>query len=342
MRVARTFVPGSVHHIISRIVDHRWLIGDDHEARSRYLRGVDRAFASSDWKWLSYGVMSNHFHHAAIAGETPPEYWMKRAHSPFGQWLVGRHKGLGQAFASRPTMLVVSPSDVARVIAYIHNNPVRANVIARAADASSEWTSHRAYVTGAPRFENLDVEQGLRLCGFEATRDGRAAFDAWVDERAADKQERLEMERIRRAARHFGPLELGTPVLDGSVTVPIVARPHTRLRVAIDPTQLVAVVARALGISVAEMTRPLRETSGARRVAILAGQARGLSITAVCDALGISVQAGSKLLRDPDRVRPVLVDLERVERALDRVGLTELRPSPPKVRRTRRKRAREG
>jgi hypothetical protein len=342
MRVARTFVPGSFHHIISRIVDHRWLIGDDHEARTRYLRGVNRAFANSDWAWLSYGVMSNHFHLGAIAGETPPEYWLKRAHSPFGQWLVGRDHGLGQAFAGRPTMLVVGPSDVARVIAYIHNNPVRASVFARAADAPSEWTSHRAYITGASRFDSLDVERGLRLSGFERTPDGRAAFDAWVDERAADMQERLEMERVRRGARHVGPVELGTPVLDGSVTYPIVARPHTWLRITVDPTQIVMIVARTLGLSVRELRRPVPETADARRIAIIAGRARGLSITTVCEALGISVQAGSKLLRDPERLRQTVADLARVEMELDRVGLTELRPSPPKVRRTRRKRARAG
>jgi hypothetical protein len=337
MRVARLTVPGSVHHIISRIVDHRWLIGEDLEARQRYLHGVDRAFARTDWTWLSYGVMSNHFHLAALAGEMPPEYWLKRAHSPFGQWLVGRNNGLGQAFAQRPTILVVSPSDVARVIAYIHNNPVRGGVIARANQASSAWTSHRAYLEQERPFENLDVALGLRLCGFDCTSVGRCAFDAWVDERAADKEERLEMERIRRAARHIGPVELGTPTIAKNSSVPIVARPYTRLRLTIDPAQLIAVVARALGIRLDELTGP--RGGWARRVAILAGQAHGLSITATSNALGISVQAGSKLIRDPHRVGQSLADLERVNRAIE---LTELRPSPANVRRIRRKADGEG
>jgi len=74
-------------------------------------------------------------------------------------------------FAERHRTIEIVGDAAAALLAYVHNNPVRAGGVA---DPSvSVWTSHRAYVTleAAPPW--LDVERGLRLAGFSATRAGR-------------------------------------------------------------------------------------------------------------------------------------------------------------------------
>ena len=70
----------------------------------------------------------------------------------------------------------------AALIAYVHNNPVRAGIVNEA--AHSAWTSHRAYLGAAASAEWLDVCAGLRMSCFDADAPGRRAFDTFVRERA--------------------------------------------------------------------------------------------------------------------------------------------------------------
>jgi hypothetical protein len=68
------------------------------------------------------------------------------------------------------------PSELAlALIANIHNEPVRAKVVARPADTS--WSSHRAYLGVEPAPRWLHVAEGLRLAQFAGSSD---EFDALV------------------------------------------------------------------------------------------------------------------------------------------------------------------
>jgi putative transposase len=172
-RRKRRFVPGCAYHLISRFVDREWFISSESE-RAQYTYLLGGAVASSDWQCLGYAIMSNHIHLAMIAGGDKLDSWIRRAHAPFADWMNRTHQRIGNIFARGPKDLLIPDDDVARVLAYIHNNPVRAGVVNRAAD--SAWTSHRAYVglERVPRW--LDVREGLRRTGIgDAT-----AFDAYV------------------------------------------------------------------------------------------------------------------------------------------------------------------
>jgi REP element-mobilizing transposase RayT len=331
-RLARIHAPGAVHHIIARFVNRELRVNEDAE-RAEYLRRLDRAIARTDWLLLSYGLMGNHIHLAALAGNAPSSRFTQSVHSGFATWLNRRQMRLGHLFAGRPRSFPVADDVVPALIAYIHNNPIRAGVVVD--PASSTWTSHRAYCGLAPAIPSLNVDAGLALSGFG--REGRAAFHNFVVERSTlPRQPMLSGEpssTMRRAVRDaLGPAaEITEPVLaDERLVHSIRARIGAPLRVPcpVSASRVVARAAIAAGIPVAAVAGRdrSRPTVRARRLALVMWQELGRAQIEMAALLGISESAASRLLhRDPDAVaklRPVARELcsELAEAATGRAG----------------------
>jgi len=284
MRIARHTVPGMVHHVISRIIDREWLIDD--EARERYLRLLGRALADSDWRCLSWALMSNHVHHGMVAGASTLASWIQRVHAPFASWLNERHGWIGPVFAGRPVVWVVRPEHEGELIAYIHNNPARAG-LGTARD--STWTSHRAYVGTARAPTWLALREGMQRAGCSNVDE----FEAFVSGRAGATRNEPELADFYREARRRGAVELATPTLD-PLEVPIVARYYAHIR--LDPRDLIGAIAVAAGLSYELVCGTGRQApiASVRRVIFHAAALLGISRAATAAALGISPQAGSK------------------------------------------------
>lgn len=310
MWIVRHPAPGSLHHVIVQFIDRDYLITDD-VTRRQYLTMLGRALADSDWRCLAYALMSNHIHLGMVAGRTPADRWMRRVHPPFVAWLNRRLDRIGPLFAASPAIWVVHRDRELRLIAYIHNNPVRAGVVRHARD--STWTSHRAYLMGACA-PWLSVDEGLARVGVSA-----AELDTYADEHVGHKLERGEQARIHRAARTLGAIEVGTPVDAPRQTTPLLRRPYGYL--APNPWRLVEIVADVLGVPAMELRsrRPSVFVSGARSLAIYCGRTAGLSISSIAATFGISPQAGSRLglqpLSDVD-IAAARVVMSRVEEEL--------------------------
>lgn len=177
-RKPRRCVPGIVYHVISRFVDREWFISNELERRC-YLELLGRELLKSDWRCVSYAVMSNHIHVAAVAGHDPLARWARPAHTAFADFMNREHKRIGNVFTRGPKSLPIPHDRVGHLVAYIHNNPVRAKVVDHA--AASTWTSHRMYVGAAAAPRWLDVERGLAL----VARGDSTSFDAWVQTQPA-------------------------------------------------------------------------------------------------------------------------------------------------------------
>ena len=74
---------------------------------------------------------------------------------------------------SRPSTYEIALEGAGRLIAYHHNNPVKAKVVRSAGD--SDWTSHGLYAGTAAPLDWIDVELGLILSGFSLDSAGRPA-----------------------------------------------------------------------------------------------------------------------------------------------------------------------
>lgn len=169
-------------------MNREFRITDDAE-RARYLRNASRALRRSDWKPMAYALMSSHVHWVMLAGAAPPHRVFHPAHTGFAQWLNRRQGRLGPVFASRFRTIDVKGSDAAALLAYVHNNPVRARVVPHAED--STWTSHRAMVDLDPAPNWLDVGMALELCGLPDNEIGRRHFRNLVRSRESEPSQTL-------------------------------------------------------------------------------------------------------------------------------------------------------
>jgi REP element-mobilizing transposase RayT len=172
-RKPRRIVPGLVYHLIARFVDREWFITTERE-RAFYLTLLGRAVQQCDWSCLAYAVMSNHIHLAVIAGKEKLDSWIRRVHAPFAEYMNKEHKRIGCIFTRGPKALPIPNDRAAHLIAYLHNNPVRAKVVEH--PSQSSWTSHRAFIGLDPVPRWLDVERGLLL----SARGSATDFDSWV------------------------------------------------------------------------------------------------------------------------------------------------------------------
>jgi hypothetical protein len=277
-RVRRMIVPGVVYHLISRFVDRQWFITTDDE-RACYLRLLGRSLLMSDWRCLAFAVMSNHIHLALIAGRESLGSWTRRAHSPFADFMNMAHGRIGALFVRGPKSRPVAPERVGEVIAYIHNNPVRAGVVATA--AASSWTSHQAYVGLVPAPTWLHVPDGLARAGFADPLD----FDRWAADPARAAGDRVSAEMVDR-----DPQLRGAPGTARTRTVPVEAAAIVRL------------TAAALDLSLAEVRSPRkrRPEQRARQVAVRCATMAGLTGVEIASALGITQQGVSVIARRPD------------------------------------------
>jgi hypothetical protein len=316
-RVARQHVPGVVTHVITRFVNGAYVMDDVPGARHEYMRRLDLVMSRTDWRLLWYCLMGNHVHIAALSGEEPLERWARALNGGFAAWVNWRGRATGRAargpvMADRPSTIMVPDSRAGYLAAYIHNNPVRAGLVERAAE--SDWSSHRALVTirsasSAPSC--MDTTRALRLCGYDMTREGRAAFGAWVDacrrepRNAAVSGLTLLGARSSMRQRRGTPTELATPSLTESGTAdypPHAGSGDTRIASTAPISTLLALVtlARKLEPSVLRSRGRNAALVEARRVAVLACRAAHRPLTEVCRELGISDSAASYLIRTAD------------------------------------------
>jgi hypothetical protein len=194
-RHPRIIEHGLTYHLISRFVDREWFIEKANE-RELYLKLLGRSLDNSDWRLTSYAIMSNHIHLQCIAGHQPLADWIRPVHAPFADAMNRARNRIGCVFVRGPKAFPVERDSFGHLLAYIHNNPVRAGVCSDA--AGTDWTSHRAYVGRAAVPPWLHVDEGLARAGF----DNSLAFDAWVND-----PERVSMEP-RFSEQHYAQASL--------------------------------------------------------------------------------------------------------------------------------------
>jgi REP element-mobilizing transposase RayT len=265
------------YHLISRFVDREWFIERSYE-RSYYLKLLGVALEASDWRLFAFAIMSNHIHLVALAGKQPLHAWVKAVHSPFASMLNRSHDRIGNVFVRGPKAYPVESDAFPHLLAYVHNNPVRANVCARA--SASSWTSHRAYIGRALVPPWLHVAQGLSLGGF----DGPRAFDEWVNDptRAATDASFTE--------EHYEAV----PRVERTIVVLSQRNEHANAG-----ERIVRAAAELIGVTIQQVRSSSRGQLEvhARAVAVHAGIEAGLSGRTIANALDISEQRVSVLRR---------------------------------------------
>lgn len=308
MRLARKNVPGVVYHLIWRFVDRDWFFHDTEE-RGCYLRLLGRALDFADWRCLAFALMSNHIHIAIVAGFAPMSAWTKRVNSPFALWMNERYGRLGSLFADRAKDYAIQSAREAHLLAYIHNNPVRAGVVTHA--NQSAWTSHQYYAGHYAPPKWLHVDEGLARSGFV----DMASFDTWVGVTPGESGI-VEVDRARRAAKKHGAIEVATPVDGAPAMIPLVRKPTGHIRM--DVNTVIRIASEMLNVSemLVRSRSRVEAAVAARSVTVRCGRALGISSSDIASALGISTSAVSQISdRDPPPLARTAIHLvaERLE-----------------------------
>lgn len=216
-RPLRSFEPQAIYHLIPRFVGGEWFIRSAEE-REMYLKLLGYGLSGSSWRCMAYAVMSNHIHLAMLAGEGKVCDWLREPHAEFADWINQRSKRIGGVFVRGPGSHRIAPNGVARLIGYVHRNPVRAGVADDPRD--TDWTSHRAYLGDSPKPGWLDTTLGLEMAGFYDP----AAMHSWIRDTDIDRTNLRDA--LFRKPRRVGRPEWVPPCpIMGSD--PIVGQPAT-------------------------------------------------------------------------------------------------------------------
>ena len=215
-RYARPHVTGGLFHVISRFHIHEYLM-DVEGARDRYLQCLKTGLARTDARLIAYCLMSSHVHLVLQLGNRTLGSFTRSVNVGWANWLNKKKKRIGTVMADRPhSVLCDSDTYALELVRYVHNNPVRAGVVSRAAECS--WSSHRAYIGLEDPPEWLDYKPVLlRLA--DDVKHARKIFARHVDgHRQEPRRPEFSGQVSRKMAAHIrelikGPVEISYPVL---------------------------------------------------------------------------------------------------------------------------------
>jgi len=289
-RPLRLEYPGAVYHVVARGNERREIFRDDSD-RELYLSRVRHYRERFGFRLYAYCLMTNHLHLALETGQVPLSRVMLGIHGSYTQAFNRRHRRAGHLFQGRyKAFLVQKDRYLLALIRYIHENPVKAKIVGRAAE--SLWSSDPYYRKGqAPDWLDIDL-----VLGMLGPRRGLAlrSYRALVGGETGETYENLEsIGQIVKGDEEFAKRafqEAGEPNVQKTLSVESVAR----------------AAADALDVKLKDMRsrQRHRKLSQARALAGYAGrELGGIPLAKTAAYFG---RDGSTLVRDVGRLEDEL------------------------------------
>jgi putative transposase len=147
-RRLRIQFPGATYHVINRGNYRRDLFLSAAEAKA-FLETVREARDLMGWRVHAYVLMRNHYH---LAIETPEPNLVEGMHWLQSTWATRFNRfrqERGHLFQGRyQSLLIEDAAALARVVDYIHLNPVRAKIVPPEQVRHFRWSSFAGIVRG--------------------------------------------------------------------------------------------------------------------------------------------------------------------------------------------------
>lgn len=174
-RKIRIEFEGAIYHVLNRGNYRRDLFTSSGEAQA-FICALQEGVRLHGWRLHAYAVMRNHYH---LALQTPQPnlkdgmHWLQ---STFATRFNRFRQERGHLFQGRyQSLLVEDDAALARLVNYIHLNPVRAGIVAPDQVATFRWSSLRGFVRGE-RFTGLAAEDWLRAMGLSDDAGGWSTY----------------------------------------------------------------------------------------------------------------------------------------------------------------------
>ncbi|WHH57932.1 transposase [Petroclostridium sp. X23] len=142
-RETRERSQSGVYHVMVRGINQQDIFYDE-EDYLRYLETVHRVKKEKELEIYGYCLMSNHVHLLIKEGEEGLSLAMKCIGTGYARWYNWKYHRVGHVFQGRyKSECVEDDAYLLTVIRYIHNNPVKANLIKKSEEW--RWNSCRSY-----------------------------------------------------------------------------------------------------------------------------------------------------------------------------------------------------
>ena len=194
-----------IYHIMVRGIDKRNIFIDDQD-RAKFLEKVFKAKKTAGFELYGYCLMDNHVH-LLMKEKEDIGTSMKRITVGYVQWHNIKHERTGHLFQNRyRSEPVQSESYLLNVLRYIHQNPVKANIIN--SPGAYEWSSYNQYIRSFNSQETF-IDDEMIKAYFSDERDFEDFMNISVsDEFLEDHQvQKVTDEKIRNYIELQIPIE---------------------------------------------------------------------------------------------------------------------------------------
>ncbi len=144
--------------------------------------------------------MSNHYHLLVCTPEANLPQFMRQVNGIYTQLFNRRYGSDGTLFRGRYKAIVVQEEFyLMRVIRYIHQNPIKAGIVKKAAEY--KWSSHINYIKGGKKYSWLKYADVINREWLKG-RKGARAYEMFMEEE--DDKELEELYRARNLGSILG------------------------------------------------------------------------------------------------------------------------------------------
>jgi putative transposase len=173
-RVSRKRSRTGIYHVMLRGVNRQTIFEDD-EDRNIFITTLDSFRGDNGYKLYAYCLMSNHVHILIKELDDDISTAMKRICVSYVFWYNKKYERCGNLFQGRfRSETVETDSYFLTVLRYIHQNPIKANVVKSIEECA--WTSYNDYIS-TDKSTMIDTGLGLGLFSFDYKR----AIDLFIE-----------------------------------------------------------------------------------------------------------------------------------------------------------------
>ena len=191
-RKARIVACGVAHHVVQRGTDRQTVFFTQRD-RQVYLNMLAEQSRLAHVRVLAYCLMTNHIHLVVVPEEADSlALCIQRVHGRYAQYLNTRRQRSGHLWQNRFFSCPLDERHLWIALGYVERNPVRAGMVARAAD--HQWSSAAAH---------LGKRDTTRVLDFWESHGGADTWRQLIDSNE-DESDRRKLRRATFAGQPLG------------------------------------------------------------------------------------------------------------------------------------------
>ena len=180
-RRSRKQIESNIYHIMLRGNERKNIFSDE-EDKQRIIDTILKVKKDGEFSLYAFCVMDNHLHIVLKEGSSTLARTLKQIGTSYAYYYNHKHKRVGHVFQDRfKSEGIRDDGQWLEVIRYIHNNPVKAGIVERAADYP--WSSYRYYTGLIQGKENAplgdDISDVLNIFSSDRKKAIRLFFNVY-------------------------------------------------------------------------------------------------------------------------------------------------------------------